>query len=208
MADADTPSDTATPPKPAVEAATPAADTKKADGKKADDIKRYDLLLVAENRSFGLVDVGTRSVMNFLLANGVMKPTDEAIAKEWVEIYGDAGPTAHEAFTRRGYTGVYDTIREIVVRTGKREIPLPWGPAKGQRIKFFIEFRGALWDQFDARFKNKLQRVLYTRPEVFVREHTELPPHVVVPDDEQPDEVKFKKRDNTTHRIGTAVEEF
>lgn len=43
---------------------------------------------------------------------------DEAIAKEWTEVYAKPGPTAHEMFVRGAFASDLEPYVELVVRAG------------------------------------------------------------------------------------------
>ncbi|TNF23486.1 MAG: hypothetical protein EP329_27440 [Deltaproteobacteria bacterium] len=173
-----------------------------------EDFERYDVLIVSQSRDFNLVEQGVKSLINYLATSNFMRPAEEAIAKEWVEIYGPPGPTAHEAFTRGAYSGDYAVFKEATVRGGTKYIQMPFGGAKNEGVRFYIAFYGVLWKELSPSFKNRLTRLLVTRIDVFTRVHEAVPPHAEVGKDELPDEQKFAKKDRTSPRVGTAVEEF
>lgn len=175
---------------------------------KAEDTPRYDVLVVSGDRGFNIVEQGTRALINHLLAKNLMRVADESVAKEWTEVYGTAGPTAHEAFTIGGFDSELAPYLEVCVRTGTKYAPMPFGGAKNEVARFWIEFRGALWKDLAPRFKNGLVRLLATRVEVLSRPHEAAPPHREVGEDELPEEVKFARKDRTSPRVGTAVEEY
>lgn len=171
-------------------------------------IERYDMLIVSQARDFNLVDQGVKSLINFLATANIMRPSDEAIAAEWVEVYGGPGPTAHEAFTRGAFDSDLQPFIECAVRGGQTYVPLPYGGEKGEKVRFFLEFRGCLWKDLGPKVKNRLGRLLMTRFDIYTRPHAELPPHAEVGEDELPEDRKFARKDRVSMRVGTAVEEF
>lgn len=173
-----------------------------------EDFERHDVLIVSQSRDFNLVQQGVKSLINYLATSNFMRPTEESIAKEWVEIYGPPGPTAHEAFTRGAYSGDYPVYKEAAVRGGTKYIPMPFGGAKNEVVRFYIAFYGVLWKELSPSFKNRLTRLLVTRLDIFTRVHEAVPAHAEVSKDELPDEQKFAKKDRSSPRVGTAVEEF
>lgn len=173
-----------------------------------EDIERFDVLIVSQTRDFNLVQQGVKSLINFLATANIMRPADEAVAKEWVEVYGPPGPTAHEAFTRGAYGGDYAVFHEATVRGGQKYVPMPFGGAKGEEVRFYIAFYGVLWNELSPSFKNRLTRLLVTRLDLFTRPHESVPAHAEVGKDELPDDQKFARKDRTSPRVGTAVEEF
>lgn len=171
-------------------------------------LPRYDVLIVSENRSFNIVEQGTRALVNHLIAKNIARVSAESIAKDWCEIYGGPGPTAHEAFTLGGFDSDHAPFLEVAVRTGTKFTTMPFGGAKNEGVRFWIEFRGVLWKDLAPRFRNGLTRLLATRLEVLTRPHAGLAAHAEVAADEVPEDVKFARKDRATPRVGTAVEEY
>ncbi|MCC6621094.1 MAG: hypothetical protein IT385_07550 [Deltaproteobacteria bacterium] len=171
--------------------------------------KRYDILLVSQNRTYNVVEQGLKSLMNYLQASNLARVKDEAIAKEWTEIYAVPGPTAHEMFVRGAFDSELASYVELCVRAGKRTTTLPFGGKEGdEHCHFYIEIRGGLFNDLAPKIKNRLKDLLMTRFDYFVRDHEPPPPHAIVPPDEVPEEVKYARKDGASPRVGTAVEEF
>lgn len=170
--------------------------------------KRYDILLVSQNRAYTVVEQGLKSLINYLQATNIIRVNDEAVAKEWVEVYSKAGPTAHDMFVR----GVYDsdllTFKEIAIRGGTRLCAIPFGGEENEGCYFWMEVRGCLFQEINGKYKTKLNQVMTTRFDYFVRDHEALPAHLTVPPDEVPEAKKYARRDPSSPRVGTAVEEF
>ena len=187
---------------------TPEAETSPAPA--ADTTPRYDLLIVSSNRSYTVVEQGLRAVVNYLQVANVIRMQDEAVAKEWTELYAKFGPTAHEAFVKGAYTGTKDPFLEFVVHANKNPIPLPYGgePGETSAIRFYLEFRGCLFQDLAPRFKNRLREVLHSRYDIYARPYTGLPPHAVVPSGEEAEKPELAHKDAGSPRVGTAVEEF
>jgi len=175
------------------------------------DPKRYDILLVSQNRTYNVVEQGLKSVLNYLSAANIVRVNDEAVAKEWTEVYGKPGATAHEGFMRGTFASDEAPYLEMVVRAGKRPTKVPFGPKEGEEgdhCHFYIEFRGALFNDLAPKLKNRLKDLLVTRFDFYVRDHVGLPPHAVVPEDEVPEDVKYATRGGAPKRVGTEVEEY
>lgn len=175
-----------------------------------DTTPRHDMLIVSSNRSYTIVEQGLRAVVNYLQVANVIRMQDEKIAKEWTELYAKPGPTAHEAFVRGAYTGSKEPYLECVIHANKKAIPLPYGgePGENGATRFYIEFRGCLFEDLAPRFKNRLREVLHTRFDIYTRPHTALPPHAVVPTGDEAAKPELAHRDSGSPRVGTAVEEF
>jgi hypothetical protein len=191
---------------PADEGASAPAEAPSAETAPEGGLARRDLLILSQNPSFNMVEPGLRSLMNFLHTANVARATDEAVAKSWVEIYCAPGATPHEAFVRHGYNLGVPPFLELVVHNALVVERAPWGGEEG--VRFWLEFRGALFDDLDGRFKNRLREVLNTRVDVRIRPHTALPPHRLVPPGEEHVAAKRHRQERATLRVGTAVEEF
>jgi len=170
--------------------------------------KRYDILLVSQNRAFTVVEQGLKSLINYLQATNIIRVSDEAIAKEWVEVYSKVGPTAHDMFVRGTYESDDATFLEVAIRGGVRPCVMPFGGLEGETCYFWVEIRGSLFPEINGKYKSKLNSVMTTRFDYFVRDHAALPPHLLVPADEVPEDKKYARRDSASPRVGTAVEEF
>lgn len=169
---------------------------------------RYDVLIVCQNRHFNVVEQGLKSLINYLQASGLVRVYDEAVAEEWTEVYCKAGPTAHEMFVKGAYAGPEPVYHEMAIRSGLKPTRLPYGPAdENESCLFWIDVRGALFQDLTGALKIKLKDVLYQRFELFVRPHTGLPPHAVVGEDEKPVDKK-RNRSPQSRGVGTAVEEL
>lgn len=169
---------------------------------------RYDILLVSQNRAFNVVEQGLKSLMNYLVATNVVRVADEAIAKEWTELYCKPGPTPHDLFVRGPYEGTEAPFLELALRSGTRPCAVPFGTETPETCYFWIEVRGALFQELSGKFKMKLKDVLATRFDFYTRDHVPPPPHATVPADEVPEEKKYARKNAASPRVGTAVEEF
>ncbi|MFO0751089.1 MAG: hypothetical protein U1F43_36255 [Myxococcota bacterium] len=180
------------------------------DTETAPTVKRYDILLVSQNRTYNVVEQGLKSLLNYMQAATLSRVSDEAIAKEWTEVYAKPGPTAHEMFVRGAFGAELEPYLEMAVRAGKRPTRVPFGATEGvdDVCHFYIEIRGALFSDLGPKVKNRLKDLLQTRFDFYVRDHVKPPPHAIVPPDEVPEDVKYAKRDGASPRVGTAVEEF
>lgn len=170
--------------------------------------KRYDILIVSQNRAFNVVEQGLKSLINYLQAVGFVRVYDEAVAEEWTEVYCNAGPTAHEMFVKGPYITTEPLFLEYAIRGGTRPIHVPYGTEdKEETCYFWMEIRGALFQEITGKVKNKLKDLLTARLDYFTRPHEALPPHLVVPANEQPTDKK-RRKEGPAARVGTAVEEF
>lgn len=169
--------------------------------------RRHDIVLVSQNRAYNVAEQGLKALVNFMQASGYMRIYEESIAEEWTELYSRIGPSSHEMFVKGPYAGEDPVFHELAIRSGTRPAFVPFGGQPDETCYFWIEIRGALFDELTGRVKNKLKDVMMTRFDYFTRPHEGLPPHAVVPPDEAPIDKKLKK-DGPAARVGTAVEEF
>lgn len=170
--------------------------------------KRYDILLVSQNRAYTVIEQGLKSLINYLQATNIIRVNDEAVAKEWVEVYSKPGPTAHDMFIRGTYESDVATFHEVAIRGGTRQCLMPFGGNEGETCYLWIEIRGCLFPEVAGKYKTKLNGLMVTRFDYFVRDHVASPPHLIVPPDELPEDKKYARRDLGSPRVGTAVEEF
>lgn len=170
----------------------------------ADD-QRYDVLVLPANAGFRAANNAIRSMVMTLNFRGFAKPVDEAITKDWVEIYCEPGPAAHEVFYERAYTGPDPVFHECMVYAGSEPIELDYGPQRP--VYFCLEFRGCVFQEPKGPFRKLLKDSLHFRATVFVREHTELPPHRSA-DDEKPVDPKKAKKERGPGGVGSDIEEW
>jgi hypothetical protein len=172
------------------------------------EVPRYDILLVSQNRALNVVEQGLKSLINYLQASGVVRVYDEAIAENWTEVYAKVGPSSHEMFVIGSYTGDSPVFLEVAIRGGTASTYIPFGGTENETCYFWIEIRGALFNDLTGKFKLKLREVMSTRFDMFTRKHEALPPHGEVGEDEAPVDKKRKRQEGAAQRVGTAVEEF
>jgi len=171
-------------------------------------VPRYDIIALSQNRAFNMVEQGLKSLINYLQACGWVRVYDEAIAEEWTEVYAKVGPSSHEMFVKGPYAETEPVFLEVAVHSGVRPFTVPFGPPDPEESCYFwIEIRGALFDEVAGKLKNKLKDVMSTRLDFYTRAHASLPPHAEVGPDEQPIDKKLRKG-GPAQRVGTAVEEF
>ncbi len=168
--------------------------------------QRYDVLVVPEDVGRRIAPRGADAYIRHFAVSRAGIPNAEAVAEEWVEVYCKPGPSAHEPFVKGVYDGEHPVFLEAAIRFGTRGVPMPYG-IEDTEIFFFLEFRGCLFKDPGGKFKNKFKDILAVRPAIFHREHTALPPHLEVPDDEQPKD-KRKKKKAGPGQAGTSTEEW
>lgn len=168
--------------------------------------QRYDLLLVPEELNSRISPGMGEAILKNICVGRVVRPVDEAVAETWVEVYMEPGPSAHELFLIGQNTAEEEIFKEAMIRFGTKAIALPYGN-ETQEVTFYLEFRGCLFTDVVGRFKQRFSDIMYKRPAVYIREHTDLPEHRVVPEGEEPKE-KVKRSNNLGGQAGTRIEEF
>ena len=162
----------------------------------------HDILLTGPTGGHDLTDTQLHSLLRWLAARGWVIPTAEAVARDWTEVYCKPGASAHEIFIE-GEAPDAPAFAEFIVRTGPKK-PLPYGVGD---VQCYVEFRGCMYASVPGKFREKLGELLLFRPRQERRIHTELPPHLEVPEEEK--KVKKKASPSTsTAPVGTRVEEF
>lgn len=174
----------------------------------SDEEPRYDVLIVSDDRQRKMPDAAARTVLRYLDTRKIALPNDEAVAQKWAEVYMEPGPMAHEPFLHAPYQGEAPVFHEAVLRFGTKSTSLDYG-VDTDKVYFFLEFRGCLFQQPHGEFRKQIKDMLTFRPEIFVRNHAGLPAHREVPEDEKPEsENSTAEESSGPAPAGTRVEEF
>jgi len=168
---------------------------------------RFDLLIVCEQIDMRVARGVAEAWLRQIITQRVVIPVDESVAHSWVEVYMEAGPSAHEPFVPHAYTGEQPVFHEAVIRFGSQAVKLPFGTDDDQETTFYFEFRGCVFKEPLGPFKQRFQKNFGKRPKFFVREHVELAKHREVPDGEEPIDRK-RRRGKSGGLVGTRVEEL
>ena len=173
----------------------------------ADASPRYDILMVPPQRQMKVGRGAVESIIRNLATTRIAVPTDEAVAHTWVEVYSEAGPSAHDAFVMKGeFQSEEAVFRQCTVRFGT-EATSPGYGSKTEGIFFYLEFRGCTFERTSGRFLVKLKEMLHFQPDVFVRPHEGLREHATVDEADKPKDMRLKRR-TLSGPAGTHVEEF
>ena len=168
---------------------------------------RYDILVVAPQRRMKVGTGAADSLIRYLATTRVVVPTAEAIAHTWGEVYGEPGPSAHDAFVIKGeYQSDEVLYHQATVRFGTTPCSPGYG-ANTQAVFFYLEFRGCLFERPAGRFLVKIRDILRFTPDLCTRPHDGLREHATVGDDEKPKDLR-RKRGGLGGPAGTRVEEF
>ena len=153
---------------------------------------RFDVIVVPEDRLARFPREMAVALLRFLHATGVGVPVEEAVARDWLEVYMRPGATPHEPFARDA-TGLPDPVFvEAVVRAGTDSVSLAYGD--GLKACFWLEFRGCPRNELTGGFCGRLLPMFQMRVETFSRPHAGIPPRPEVPEDQRPVETKRASR--------------
>lgn len=169
--------------------------------------ERYDILIFADKPETRVTDQLAGAVIQNIAARRIVRPVDEALHKDFVEVYCDPGPSAHEAFVKGGWHEDEPPYLEALFRWGQAPVDIL---GNGTLLAyFFIEFRGARFKDVGGRFRRIFQDVSHFRPRVLAKPHLGIPPREVVAEGDE--RVQLKRRSRHGSSVGTAgthVEEF
>ena len=167
--------------------------------------KRYDIIIVPHHRSTRFA-MGTGAALIRNLAAGYLAaPTAESVAEEWVEVYCEPTVASHDAFVTGAYDGEHPLYKEMVIRFGTQAVEVGY-PEVGEPVAFFLEFRGALFEDVVGSFHKRVADIVYTKIDCYSKPHKRLPAHRKVPKGQEPKEKKKKSAGGGM--AGTRVEEF
>ncbi len=168
---------------------------------------RYDILLVPTQRGMKVGTGAAGAFIRYLATTRVITPTEEALAQTWGEVYAVPGPSGHDGFVMKGeYQADEAIFHECVFRFGTKACSPGYG-SDTEKIYFFLEFRGCVFQKPSGRFLVKAKEILGFQPQMFTRKHKSLRKHATVGDDEKPKDMRLK-RVSAGGQAGTSVEEF
>lgn len=168
---------------------------------------RYDVVVLFERPDTRIADGTAEALLRDMATRRIIKPVAEALHKDWVEVYCEPGPSAHEPFVRGTYEEDEPPFLEACVRWGTEPVELE--DAAGRvGVYFYLEFRGCLFQEPMGPFRKHFRDVTYHRAQVGWRPHTELPPHKEVSEEDKRVAKERLKRGGSGGLAGTAVEEW
>ena len=167
---------------------------------------RYDVTIYVQNPHTVLGEGIAVSLLKNLAAGRMILPSAEAVHKDWVEVYCDPGPCAHDPFVKHTYEGEHPVFHEAVIRWGT--VPADAKEA-GDRspIYFYFQFRGALFEEPLGPFRKRFKDIMKSRPVITSRPHVALPEHKEVDPEDAPKNKRLK-RGPGPGTAGTRVEEW
>ncbi len=168
-------------------------------------IKRYDVMITSERAGYRPPKAAIGAMVQQLAFRGFASPVDEAIAETWTEIYFEPGPAAHEIFLEKEYNDDAPVYREVMMRFCEKPFFCDYSDTPKRPLYWAIEIRGTRFANPLGAFRKLFLDALNLRVSVAARPAAPLPPHLTVPEDEQP--VDRKKRERGRGLAGTEVEE-
>ena len=167
---------------------------------------RHDILLVSQARTTNFGEGISASLMRFLAASRMIIPTDEAVAKDWVEVYFGPGESAHELFATGTWQREDKPLLQAVMRWGRQAAQVQgYGPST-DGLRFYLELRGALFEQPHGSVLKRMSDLMHGRFEALVQPHRGLVLPREVPEDERPP--PRKRVEIGPGLAGTRVEEL
>lgn len=168
--------------------------------------ERYDLAFVPASRSRAIADRAGGDFIRNLAALRIIRPVDESVAQDWVEVYCEPGEAAHDPFVQ-GARPTEDAIfREAVIRFGTRPTGLGYGSDTGA-VRFYLEFRGCLYSDVLGGFREHIARLLLLEPELVIRPAAGDRSRAEVAEDERPAE-RTSSGPSRAGQVGVRVEEL
>ncbi len=139
------------------------------------DVERFDVLVVPRNRAQQFTAKAVKGLVSWLTFNQVAE-LDEVIEQGdgWTEIFFHADITGHAVFVEGPAPEPQPTFFEVVVAYGREGHLLEYGVTDAP-VRFYLEFRGCLYEWPSDELLERLDQMLYLRPESYRREHEGLP---------------------------------
>jgi len=166
---------------------------------------RYDILIVSGRAGYRAAGGALRTLVQMLAFRGFAQPYDEAIAKDWLEIYMKPGPAGHEIWNEHAHVLELPVYNEGIVRADERGFTAPFGGLVAP-LYFSITFYGCVYKEPLGPFRKLMMDSLNLRIAVYTQPAGEIPSRSTVGDDEKPEEKKKRERGNGV--AGTEVDEW
>ncbi len=146
-----------------------------------DDAERFDVLIVPGRPGFRLAEQGVAALARFLGVSQLLVLRERVTGEGWAELYFDPDLFAHYLFVESEATAL-PPLEEAVLRYGTTPCLAPYGESAGQPVYMYLELVGALYPDVTQDIRDRLQQMLYLRPQVSSRPHAPLPHAPPAPD--------------------------
>ena len=137
--------------------------------------KRFDLALVPTQRSRTVADGAGGDFIRHLAALRIIRPVDESVHDDWVEVGCEPGESAHDPFVLGKRPTEEAIFERAVIRFGMKPRALGYG-ADTDSVRFYLEFQGCLYKEVLGDFRSRVARLVLMEPEVVSRPCPRPPP--------------------------------
>ena len=168
-------------------------------------IHRYDVVITSERAGYKPPKAALGAMVQQLAFRGFANPVDEAIAENWVEVYFEPGPAAHEIFIEKEYNSAEPAFKEIVVKVYDKPFVCDFSETPKRPLYWAIEIRGSRFKAPIGSFRKLFLEAFNLRIAVCSCDAQPMPPHRIVPEDERP--VEKKRRERGAGLAGVNIEE-
>lgn len=169
----------------------------------SEELARYDVCLIGARRSMRVSPQGVRALITWMAGSGYLGDVLQTEAKDWTEVHAEAGTFGHALFHAGENTMAGPAFLELGVRFGS--VDLHAGYDIQEPVYFFFELRGAAFDDVTDELLERVDSILYARPEVWVKPHEGLRARDV---GEEPETPQPRRADRVDGRTGVRVEEL
>jgi hypothetical protein len=172
----------------------------------SDPEARFDLAFVSTNRGRAIADRAGADFIRNLAALRIIRPVEESVARDWVEVYCEPGEAGHDPFVQGARPTEEAIFQEAVIRFGMQPTSLGYG-LETDAVRFYLEFRGCLYQDVLGGFREHISRLLLLEPELMVRPARADAGHREVPADERP-VGKAGSGSSNAGQVGVRIEEL
>ncbi|TNF23564.1 MAG: hypothetical protein EP329_27235 [Deltaproteobacteria bacterium] len=136
---------------------------------------RYDVLIVPGKPGFRLSEQGVAALVRFLGVSQLLVLRERVSGEGWIELYFAPDLFAHHLFVEDAVAGDGPALDEAVLRYGTAPCTVPYGDQAGQPTYVYFELVGAAFPHVTEELRDRLQQMLYLRPQVSARPFMPLP---------------------------------
>ena len=171
-----------------------------------EDPVRHDLFVILPNPATVIGEGIAASLLRYLAASRVITPTNEALPKDWTEVYCEPGASAHEPFSKGTYEGPTPVFKECWFRWGTTPTTLVINDQSIQTY-FYLAFRGCAFSEPLGPFRKRFREIMQGTARLLQAPHEAIPEHQEVAPEDAPKDKRLKPS-NRGGQAGTTVEEW
>ncbi|MCB9734746.1 MAG: hypothetical protein H6745_19350 [Deltaproteobacteria bacterium] len=142
-----------------------------------DDEPRYDVLITPGRDGFRVADQGVRALLSYFTMTQLLALREQVDGDGWTELFLDPDQFAHHLFRDGPAPPGGAPLIEAILRVGAAATGQPYGAQLGRDIHVYLELVGARWPDVAKDFLDKLQQIVWMRPQTSVKPHAPPPPH-------------------------------